>query len=732
MRKNLTQKMMSSLVFLATLFVSVVPGSLTGAPKPVLASLSVRPSAASSQLAAGVNFSLAVDAEGNVWSWGDNSEGQLGQGNADENPVAAPVKVKGLTDVISVSAGGAHALALKADGTVWAWGNNEYDQMGVEQTSPVTLPRQVESLENIVGIAAGIESNLALASNGQVWAWGGNEFKQVNNTDAVKVTTPQIINNLSGVVKVALGSVWGLALKNDGTVWTWGAQKIAIGSDGQEDISNFTDLTQINGISDVVSVAAGFSHSLALKEDGTVWGWGSNELMQLGNTEQEWFDSPVQIPSLKDAASVSAGVFLSMALAKDGTVWTLGANSSGQLGSGSKFDGLPISNVPVRTINFTKANSISAGYGHALARTDGGIYGWGDNTKGQLGSGIINVNGQDDYAGTYVPTKAELDLGYSAPPVFRRVYGYTAVNTAVEISRQGWLTGSSTVILATAGNFPDALAAATLAHQFDAPILLTNSSKELDSDTQDEFKRLAPTKIIIVGGSAVISEEIEDTLKQEYNDVTRLAGWDQYETAAKIADYYYSVNPDAPKKVVIANGDNFPDALSISSWAAYNGIPILLTKNNQLPSSTHDALQQNGIEDAILVGGFAVINEEVADRITETVSKDWDPNDENRTIARYWGMDQYETSIAIAKGLRADINTVMIATGENFPDALAGSALAARTGSPIILVDKNLSMASVTNFLSDNSGHIRQTYLLGGSAVISDSSFAYFLNYLFW
>jgi len=162
MKKNLARKMMLSLVFLTTLFVSVVPGSLTGEPKPVLASLSVRPSSASSQLSAGPNFSLAVDAEGNVWSWGDNSEGQLGQGNTDENPVAAPVKVKDLTDVISVSAGGAHALALKADGTVWAWGNNEYDQLGIVQASPITLPRQIESLQNIVGIAAEIESNLAL------------------------------------------------------------------------------------------------------------------------------------------------------------------------------------------------------------------------------------------------------------------------------------------------------------------------------------------------------------------------------------------------------------------------------------------------------------------------------------------------------------------------------------------------------------------------------------------
>lgn len=731
MKKKLTQKMMSSLVFLTTLFVSVVPGSLTGEPKPVLASSSVRPGASSSQLAAGVNFGLAVDTEGNVWSWGDNSEGQLGQGNVSENPVATPVKVKGLANVISVSAGGAHALALKADGTVWAWGNNEYDQLGVDQASPITLPRQVESLENIVGIAAGLESNLALATDGQVWAWGGNEYKQVNNTDAIKVATPQIINNLSGVVKIALGSAWGLALKNDGTVWTWGAQKVTLGTDGQDGISDYTTLAQVKGISDVISISAGFSHSLAIKEDGTVWGWGSNEVMQIGNTQQEWFDSPVQIVSMKDATSVSAGAYLTMALGKDGAVWTLGANGGGQLGSGSRSSELPFSSDPIKVNNIIKANSISAGYGYALTRTNGSIWGWGDNTQGQLGSGIVNVNGQDGYDGTYVPTKAALDLGSTTTPIFSRVSGYTAVNTAVEISKQGWPTGSSTVILATGINFPDALAAATLAHQFDAPILLTNS-KALDSDAQTEIERLNPTKIIIVGGSAVVSSEIEDTLKQKYSDVTRLAGWDQYETAAKIADYYYSVNPDAPKKVVIANGDNFPDALSISSWAAYNRIPILLTKSNQLPESTSNALQQNNVEDAILVGGFAVINNDVANSITTTVSKNWNSNDENRSIARYWGMDQYETSISIAKGLRADISTIMIATGENFPDALAGSALAARTGSPIILVDKDLSKASVTNFLADNSGQIRETYLLGGSAVISDSSFAYVRNYLAW
>ncbi|EGW40710.1 cell wall-binding repeat-containing protein [Desulfosporosinus sp. OT] len=710
---------------------TIVPVPLLGGPTPVLASTDARPAAASSQLAAGANFGLAVDAQGNVWAWGDNSEGQLGQGVADTNPVATPIQVKDLTNVISVSAGGVHALALKADGTVWAWGNNETDQLGVDQASPIAIPRQVEGLQNIVAIAAGLEFSLALSSDGKVWAWGANEYKQINYfSDAIKIATPQIVNNLSGVVKIAAGSAWCLALKNDGTVWTWGAQKVPMGNDDQDgEVTNITNLTQINGISDVISVSAGYSHSLALKGDGTVWGWGSNELLQLGSHDQQWFDSPVQISPLKNVTTVSAGAYLTMALTNDGTVWTLGGNIYGQLGNGIKADSLPITAYPVKASNITQATSISAGYGFALGRALGSVWGWGDNSKGQLGAGIVNVMGEDDYDGTYAPISGQLSLYPTSAPYLSRVSGNDAVNTAAEIAKEGWPNGSSTVILATVINFPDALAAATLAHQFDAPILLTNS-KTLDPAIQAEIKQLNPTKIIIVGGKAVVSETIEDSLKQKYSDVTRLAGWDQYETAAKIADYYYSVNPDAPKKVVIANGDNFPDALSISSWAAYNHIPILLTKNNQLPNSTSTALQQHDIADAILVGGRAVINDEVANAITTTVSTHWDSNDENRSLVRYWGMDQYETSVAVARGLRTDITALVIATGENFPDALAGSALAARTGSPIILVDKQLTKASVMNFLADNSGQIRRIYLLGGKAVIPDSSSTYISRYM--
>ncbi|MGE5660914.1 MAG: cell wall-binding repeat-containing protein, partial [Ignavibacteriales bacterium] len=437
----------------------------------------------------------------------------------------------------------------------------------------------------------------------------------------------------------------------------------------------------------------------------------------------------VQLPSLKDVSKIGAGAYLSMALMKDGTVWTLGGNIFSQLGVGIKPDNLPASADPAQVVISQPATAITSGFAFALARAGSNTWGWGENSMGQLGIGFLSGNPQDNNSGTINPTRGAIDLWPKAAPTIQRIAGIQAINTAVEIAKKGWPNGSSTVILATVNNFPDALSAATLAHQFDAPILLTDK-KSLDPDVQTEIDKLNPSKIIIVGGTAVVSGDIENSLKQKYNDVTRLAGFDQYETNAKIADYFFAVNPNAPKKVVIANGDNYPDALSISSWAAYNHMPILLTKSKELPTVTSSVLVEHYIDDAILVGGRAAISDDVAKDITSIVSIHWDGSDPNRSLVRYWGMDQYETSIAIARGLRANTSIITVATGENFPDALAGSALAARTGSPIILVDKNMSKASVSNFLSDNSGQMRQVYLLGGKAVITDSSYASVSNYL--
>lgn len=742
-----------TLVWFLIVSLIILPGTLISVPKETLASESFQLSKAvatgSPPLSAGFAHTLALDTNNNVWAWGDNSEGQLGTGDQDQRN--SPTQVKNLSNVLAISGGGAHSLALKEDGSIWAWGNNEAGQLGIGTNDiRVTTPVQVLGINNTIAISAGMDFSLALTSDGRIYGWGNNEYDQLGSRRTSQhYTSPILIDDISGVKKISAGSAWSLALKTDGTVWTWGAQKV-IDFASQIPIGDIVENpTQVNNLSDITDISAGFNHSLALKNDGTVWGWGNNNLAQLGNHSEPYLEAAVQLTdgTFVDGipqndvttmiSSIAAGTYLSVLLTRDGTVWVMGANIYGQIGDEYNTPQTkPIYAHVWRVQSPIAVTAIATGGGFVVIRESGGIVTtWGLNSNGQLGQNSIggpissgDPNLPANFSGSNIPTTIQLKLG-SRIESYKRLAGNEAEDTAVEISKTGWINGSNTVILATVANFPDALAGATLAHQFDAPILLTKTVQLSPSVTQ-ELERLKPSKIIILGGTAVVSGNIENQLKAKYSDVTRLAGWDQYETSAQIAKYFYSVNPNAPKKAVIAYGENFPDALSVSSWAAYNQIPILLTRKDVIPKATLDAISQMNIQDGFLVGGKAVISQQVQDQMSQLMPKYQDKSKFPNGIPRYWGMNQYQTGIEIAKGLGIDMSTVFIANGTNYPDALTASALAARTGSPIILVDKNRKEVTTNNFLFNNSGKIKQAYFIGGTSVIPFESYYFITRFL--
>lgn len=282
-----------------------------------------------------------------------------------------------------------------------------------------------------------------------------------------------------------------------------------------------------------------------------------------------------------------------------------------------------------------------------------------------------------------------------------RLAGSNRTATAVEISKQGWPTGSSVVVLARDDNFPDALAGTPLAYKFNAPILLTNS-QTLSTETEAEIERINPTKIFILGSPKAISNEIEQKLKLKYA-VERVGGSDRFETAAKIA----SAVGGSSGKAVIAYGFNFPDALAVSSWAANKNIPILLTDKDTIPIPTQESLKDLGIKQTIIVGSSAVISDNVCSKL---------PNPE-----RYWGDNRYQTAVDIISRLGCNTDTLLVATGENFPDALAGSAFAARTNSAVLLIDPSLSEPKVKELLTSNAGKVSTVFFLGSSGVISQT-----------
>ena len=314
------------------------------------------------------------------------------------------------TAIIATVGGGNHTLALRSDGTVWAWGNNTNGQLGNNQNVDSAVPVQVVGLAGVTAIAAGGHHSVALNGDGTIWTWGFNSSGQLGDNSIADSSFPVQVQGLTGMMAVSAGLRHSLALKNDGTVWAWGYN-----SNGQ--LGNNTTgggtasadsliPVQVQGLTGITAVAAGANglFSLALKSDGTVWAWGLNASGQLGNNST--FDSavPVQViaapnrgkPNNKRA--VAFGTFASFmltgvtaivcgndhafALMGNGTVLAWGLNTNGQLGDGTILTRY----YPVQAGDLGGIKAVSAG-GHTLAlKNDGTVMAWGSNSYGQIGN----------------------------------------------------------------------------------------------------------------------------------------------------------------------------------------------------------------------------------------------------------------------------------------------------------------------------------------------------------
>jgi spore germination protein YaaH len=299
-----------------------------------------------------------------------------------------------------------------------------------------------------------------------------------------------------------------------------------------------------------------------------------------------------------------------------------------------------------------------------------------------------------------------LQAALSDPPPPQRIAGNTLYDTALEISRTGWDSAPS-VVLATGENFPDALAGSVLARQVNGPLLLT-PTKTLSSQVLEELDRLNTQKVYILGGKAAVSTTVQETLEQNGYAVDRLWGEDQYGTAAEIA----KVATPSSNKAFLVNGKLFPDALSIASYAAANKIPLLMTESNQVPDVTIKALQQLGVQEVTLIGGKAVISDKVQQQLEALPTP-------IRVTDRIAGWDQYETNTEVLTRLSHDTSKVYIATGERYPDALAGAALASKNGNPILLVRNQGLAPSTTSYIEARRSNASAFVILGGFAVVS-------------
>ena len=229
------------------------------------------------EVAAGGFHSLALMNDGTAKAWGQNTYGQLGIGGSGVDRVTTPTAVRNLTQLTALAAGYAHTLALDAQGRVWSWGLNTYSQLGYATFGPAFTPAQVPGLPRAVAIAAGGYHSLALAEDGSVWAWGQNDYGQAGVAGAAMVKQPTPIPGLAGTQSISAGRHHSLALASDGVVWAWGERQ---GNGRSENTSIPARLTISKPIR---AIAAGMLHSVALDAEGLVWTWGANSDGQLGD-----------------------------------------------------------------------------------------------------------------------------------------------------------------------------------------------------------------------------------------------------------------------------------------------------------------------------------------------------------------------------------------------------------------------------------------------------------------
>jgi alpha-tubulin suppressor-like RCC1 family protein len=289
------------------------------------------------------NHALAIR-DGVVWTWGEDTFGQNGDGSPGPGFRPFPLPLTSLPPIVDVASGSYHSLARSAAGEVWAWGFNIAGQVGDGTTSSRHVPVKVPNLSGVVDVAAGYYHSLVAKSDGTVWGWGYNSFGQLGiGTTTGYRTSPVQATKLTGIV--AVEAMYGslLALKNDGTVWISG-----LSAGGGTPVQ----LSGISGASAISASAWGY-HWMALKPDGSVWTWGENTYGQIGDGTTQNRYTPYRVPGLPRIVAIAAGSGHSLALDDTGRVWGWGYNGGGRLGDGTSTRRY----TPVRASNLTQCLS---------------------------------------------------------------------------------------------------------------------------------------------------------------------------------------------------------------------------------------------------------------------------------------------------------------------------------------------------------------------------------------
>lgn len=328
---------------------------------------------------------------GSLWGWGYNQQGQLGLGNT-ATPQAYPQQIGYVTNWQSITCAIYASLAIKSNGTLWAWGNNN-GQLGLNDYTSRSSPVQVGSLSNWSSVASGANSTVATKTDGTLWSWGDNYSGQLG-VNIPATNSPVQVGTLTNWAVVGSNKYYSnFGIKTDGTLWSWGSN--TYGVLGLGDITHRSSPVQVGSLTNWASITGiTYKGVLATKTDGTLWAWGKNDVGNLGLGDTISRSSPVQVGSLTNWKLVVCGAYHTLATKTDGTLWAWGQNYAGNLGLSTATGDYRSSPVQVGTL--TNWDTVAASMYHSMAiKTDGTLWSWGQDslTYYQYGDGGANYPG---------------------------------------------------------------------------------------------------------------------------------------------------------------------------------------------------------------------------------------------------------------------------------------------------------------------------------------------------
>ena len=321
-----------------------------------------------------------------LYAWG-YPDGGGGLGTDSIIRRSSPTQVGSLSNWKTIAAGAVHTVSIKTDGTMWSWGSGNSGKLGLGISPDYrSSPVQIGAVSTWNKVASGAYHTMAIRTAGSLWAWGsdGGDKGNLGQNAIGNKSTPTAVGALTTWLSVAGGNYFTAATKTDGTLWTWG-KNWPDGTLGLNYVTLYAHESspiQVGTLSNWLSVFAGDSHCIAIKTDGTLWGWGYNASGQIGDNSNVRRSSPVQVGALTNWQTISGGTGLTRAIKTDGTLWTWGGNGQGALGVGN----VTTFSSPVQVGALTTWRAVGGGSGSTLAiKTDGTMWSWGYNLHGMLG-----------------------------------------------------------------------------------------------------------------------------------------------------------------------------------------------------------------------------------------------------------------------------------------------------------------------------------------------------------